>query len=55
MRRQIGGLLTSLGRYRDAQRGLLDLHADILRWHGGSAPAATLVAAMLERISRYEK
>ncbi|MGN9895022.1 protein kinase domain-containing protein [Micromonospora sp. L31] len=53
-RRQIGGLLISLGRYQEARRELVDLHGDIVRWHGSSAPAAALVAAVLDRIDRYE-
>lgn len=54
VRRQIGGLLISLGQYQEARRELLALHADIVRWRGGSAPADAPVAAMLDRINRYE-
>jgi hypothetical protein len=54
VRRQIGGLLTKLGRGAAARAELARLHADVVRWGGPNTLQARRIAAMLERVERYE-
>jgi hypothetical protein len=54
VRRHIGVLLATTGHYDEARATLTALHHDLITLHGEASPDAALLAALLDRISRYE-
>ena len=54
VRRQIGLLLAGAREYDEARTVLTDLHRDLVSLRGYGSPEAAAVAALLDRISRYD-